>query len=202
MTDLFADKAADWDARPFPQRISEGVSAALFARLSLRPDQTVMDFGAGTGLLAGRIAPRVGAIIAVDVSKAMLEQLVAKPELAGKVEPICQDLLSAPLGRSVDLVVSAMAMHHVEDTAALLRALFEHLEPGGQVALADLDREDGDFHPPGTQGVFHHGFDRESLAASMRQAGFADVVVETACDLEKEGRSYTIFLATAARPRA
>jgi hypothetical protein len=48
MTDLFADKAADYDDRPLPQRISNGVSAALFKRLPLRPNLTTLDFGAVT----------------------------------------------------------------------------------------------------------------------------------------------------------
>lgn len=200
MTDLFADKAADWDARPVPLRISEGVSAALIARVPLRADQTVLDFGAGTGLLTGRLAPQVARVLAVDVSPSMLEQLAAKPELRGKVEPICQDLLAAPLGRQVDLVVSAMAMHHVADTAALVRALFAHLVPGGRLAVADLDTEPGTFHPPDAQGVFHHGFDRAALAELLRAAGFTAIAFDTACTIDKDGAQYPIFLATATRP--
>lgn len=34
----------------------------------------------------------------------------------------------------------------------------------------------------------------------MRAAGFTDVVIETACEIDKEGRRYPIFLATATRP--
>ncbi|MCB9575362.1 MAG: methyltransferase domain-containing protein, partial [Kofleriaceae bacterium] len=86
MADLFQDKARDWDDRPVPAQISAGVFAAIEQRVPLRDDATVLDFGAGTGLVCARIAPRVGKVLAVDISKAMLEQLAAKPELAGKVE--------------------------------------------------------------------------------------------------------------------
>lgn len=200
MADLFSDKAADWDTRPVPQRISEGVGAALLARVPLVPSQTVLDFGAGTGLLAGRLAPHVAQIIAVDVSPAMLTQLAAKPELHGKVQVVCQNLLDAPLPRTVPLIVSAMAMHHVDDTAKLARTLFAHLEPGGAIALADLDAEDGSFHPPDAEGVYHHGFARDALADVLRNAGFRNVAFTTACELAKDDKRYSIFLVTAQRP--
>jgi cyclopropane fatty-acyl-phospholipid synthase-like methyltransferase len=123
MADLFQDKAADWDTRPVPAQISDGVAAAITAAVALAPDQTVLDFGAGTGLLAAKLAPRVGRILAVDVSPAMLEQLGKKPELAGKVEIYCQDLVDHAARRTVDLVVSAMAMHHVPTPRAAAGAV-------------------------------------------------------------------------------
>ena len=199
MTDLFHDRAADYDARPVPQQISEGVYGALAQAVALTPALTVLDFGAGTGLLTGRVAPHVGRVHAVDVSPAMLAQLAQKPELAGKVEIHCQDLLLQPLAVRADLVVSAMAMHHVADTAALLRALYQHLAPGGRIALADLDAEEGDFHPPGIEGVFHAGFDRAALGALAEQAGFTDVRFATACTVTKEAKHYPVFLLTATR---
>jgi 2-polyprenyl-3-methyl-5-hydroxy-6-metoxy-1,4-benzoquinol methylase len=201
MKDLFEDKAADWDSRPTPLQISEGVFAALTGAVVLSPSVTVMDFGAGTGLICGKLAPHVGRVLAVDISQAMLDQLVKKPELAGKVEVFCQDILATPLGRQVDLVVSAMAMHHVADTQALFRALFAHLVPGGRIAVADLDTEPGDFHAPGTEGVYHHGFARAPLVAMLREAGFVDPNVTTACEVSKSDRRYSVFLATATRSR-
>jgi SAM-dependent methyltransferase len=199
MTDLFRDRAADWDQQPVPVQISEGVSAAILDRVPLSPTLRVMDFGAGTGLLCGRLAPRVGRVLAVDVSPAMLAQLTARPELAGRVEAYAGDILEAPLAERFDLVVSAMAMHHVEDTPALLRALHDHLVPGGRVALADLDTEDGSFHPPGVEGVFHTGFDRAALGAALEAAGFVAPAFETACVVRREGGEYPVFLVVAAR---
>jgi 2-polyprenyl-3-methyl-5-hydroxy-6-metoxy-1,4-benzoquinol methylase len=197
--DHFADKASSWDEMPIPQQIARGVEAALRRHVALRPTMTVLDFGAGTGLLAERIAPDVQRVLAVDVSPAMLSRLGEKAELQGRVETRCQDLLTTPLEDKVDLVVSAMAMHHVRDTFALLKALREHLVAGGGVALADLDTEPGDFHPPGVEGVHHHGFDRQALGDLLRAVGFDDVRFDTACTVARDGVPYGIFLVTARR---
>lgn len=199
MTDLFTEHAAGWDTRPVPVQISTGVVGAIRASVQLSPDLVVMDFGAGTGLVAAGVAADVGALHAVDVSAAMLDQLVRKEALAGKVTAHCQDIVRAPLGVQVDLIVSSMAMHHVEDTDALIRAFHDHLRPGGRVALADLDREDGSFHPPEAPGVFHAGFDRGDLGAKLVDAGFTDVTFQTATVVHKEGRDYPVFLVTARR---
>ncbi len=199
MTDLFQAHAQDWDTRPLPTQISEGVSRALLAAVPLSPALEVMDFGAGTGLICERLAPEVKRVIAVDISAAMLARLTAKERLAGRVEARRQDILTQPLEEQVDLIVSAMAMHHVEDTAALWRAFYAHTRPGGRVALADLDAEDGSFHPPEAEGVFHAGFDREALRAQIEAAGFTEVSFTTACEVSKEERRYPIFLVTARR---
>src|SRR5690606_17413336 len=111
--------AGDWESRPVPTQISAGVARALDEAVTFASEQTVMDFGAGTGLIASHVAPKVARIVAVDVPPAMLEQLAKKPELEGKVEIHCQDIVDEPLGTQVDVVVSAMAMHHVQDTGAL-----------------------------------------------------------------------------------
>jgi putative AdoMet-dependent methyltransferase len=200
MSDLFQEHARDWDTRPLPTQISEGVTRALLSATPLSSDLEVMDFGAGTGLLCERVAPLVRRVTAVDISAAMLARLTEKEQLKGRVEARCQDILTHPLEAQVDLIVSAMAMHHVEDTAALWRTFFAHTRPGGRVALADLDAEDGSFHPPEAEGVFHAGFDRDALRAHIEGAGFVEVGFMTACEVSKEGRRYPIFLVTARRP--
>lgn len=201
MTDLFEGKSQDWDSRPIPQLISEGVGEVLGRVIPWDPSMEIMDFGAGTGLLTSHIAPRVRRVWAVDVSASMLEQLKAKEALAQRVEIVCADILTERLSRRFDGIVTAMAMHHVEDTARLLARFFELLLPGGFVALADLDAEDGSFHPEGTQGVYHHGFDRESLARQLEEAGFLDLQFHTAVTLHKEDREYPVFLVTARKRR-
>jgi 2-polyprenyl-3-methyl-5-hydroxy-6-metoxy-1,4-benzoquinol methylase len=199
MTDLFREKAEDWDARETIRLLSAGVGASILKHVELHERMQVMDFGAGTGLIAAQVAPFVARIVAVDVSQSMLERLVAKPELQGKVEALCRDILGSPLDERFDLIMSAMAMHHVEDTGKLIRRFAEHLAPGGRVALADLDTEDGSFHPPETQGVYHAGFDRSALHDLFTSHGFGDIRFVTAHTVVKEQGSYPVFLLTATK---
>lgn len=197
MTDLFSEKAKDWDADEMKKTLSAAVGSAMVKHVPLDNSMVVMDFGAGTGLISSHIAPLVKKIIAVDVSQAMLDQLVSKPQLQGKVDAVCQDILDTPLDKQFDLIVSAMALHHVEDTNLLLRIFNEHLKPGAILALADLDKEDGSFHPEGTEGVFHDGFERDELKSVLQKNGFKDIEFVTAHVINKEEKQYPIFLLVA-----
>ena len=199
MSDLFAAKAGDWDADDAKVQLSRNISEAMLASVDFHSGMKVMDFGAGTGLVCGHIANKVGHVLAVDISPSMLERLSAKPELQGKVEVLCQDILEQPAGDTFDVIISAMAMHHVEDTDAMLKAFANHLHAGGQVALADLDAEDGTFHPADIEGVYHSGFERDALKEKMEQAGFNDVSFITAYTVLKEGKEFPIFLVTATK---
>lgn len=120
------------------------------------------------------------------------------------VETMAGDLPEhAPQG-PFDLIVSSMTLHHIADTKALLRILLRLLRPGGYVALADLDREDGSFHG-GKPGIAHHGFDRAELADWMEAAGFVDCRFSTAHRMDKQTddgtiRQLPIFLVCAVLP--
>ncbi len=197
MTDLFKDRAKDFDSNDVPRQLSVNIGATLLRTVKLEKTMQVMDFGAGTGLITAQIVPHVQQVTAVDISPSMLEQLLSKHHLKGKVETICQDITAKPLGRKFDLIVSAMAMHHIQDTDRMVQALAEHLKPGGQIALADLDSEDGTFHHAGIQGVFHAGFDRMSFQSLLTKYGFHAIQFTTAHTVQKEGREYPVFLVVA-----
>jgi 2-polyprenyl-3-methyl-5-hydroxy-6-metoxy-1,4-benzoquinol methylase len=199
MPDLFEEKAKDWDANDRRTRLASAVGASILEHVNLHEQMTVLDFGAGTGLIAAQIAPLVKQVIAADTSQSMLDKLAAKPELKGKVNTVCQDLLEHPLDAKFDLIVSAMAMHHVEDTDKLMQRFNEHLKASGTVALADLDREDGSFHPADAQGIFHFGFERDDLRTLMENHGFRQVEFFTAHTINGESRDYPVFLVTATK---
>lgn len=197
MSDHFNEKAKTWDADEMVTKLSSAIGASILKNIPLEQNMQVMDFGAGTGLISSHVAPWVGKIVAVDISKAMLEKLAAKPELKNKVTTACQDILVRPLENKFDLIMSAMAMHHVENTNKLVQTFSEHLKSGAMVALADLDKEDGSFHPEGTEGVFHSGFERDDLQRRLEEYEFEDVHFYTAHTVEKNENHYPIFLVSA-----
>jgi len=199
MTDLFQEKAQDWDVNDMVRALSMGIGSAILDNVPLDESMHVMDFGAGTGLITAQVAHKVGKVTAVDVSEAMLEKLAAKDELKGKVDIVCRNIIDQPIGTEFDLIVSAMAMHHVEDTDKMIERFAEHLKPGAWVALADLDEEDGSFHPEDVQGVYHAGFNREAFMTKLETHGFKDIRFVTAHTASKEEKNYPIFLALASK---
>jgi len=201
MTPTFDERAQTWDEEPRRVQLAADIFAALARRIPLRSDGSALDYGCGTGLLTFALAPRVRRVVAVDSSKGMLGVLAQKAQAAGiaNVEPLLADFSKDPLPPGpFDLVASAMTLHHVADVEALCRKFFALLAPGGRLALADLDAEDGTFHAT-REGIHHFGFDRDAFAAQLAAAGFVDVQFDVAARIAK-ARDYSVFLATARKP--
>ena len=199
MTDHFNEKAKNWDVDEMVKQLSSAIGDSILQRTQLNEQMNVMDFGAGTGRISSQVVPLVNKITAVDISEAMLNKLVAKPELHGKVEAVCQNILDKPLAEKFDLIMSAMAIHHVEDTSKLIQTFANHLKSGASIALADLDKEDGSFHPADVEGVYHSGFDRYDFKALLQKHGFIDVQFFTAHTVKKPDNKYPIFLVNATK---
>lgn len=194
----FDTAARDWDQRPMSQQLA-AVPERLLAQLPLQASDHVLDFGAGTGLLSVPIAPKVAQVTALDMSAAMLQVLNEKG--LANITTLQQDIFAGLPGR-YHAIVSCMALHHVADTAALLRAFAAALHPGGRIALVDLYQEDGSFHGDNeAKGVQHFGFAPEALQALAEQAGLMDIAFSDILRLQhRNGRAYPLFLMTGRKP--
>ncbi|WP_052382464.1 class I SAM-dependent methyltransferase [Comamonas granuli] len=194
----FDSAARDWDQRPLSQQLA-ALPPLVLARLPLAATDQVLDFGAGTGLLATAIAPHVAQVTALDMSAAMLQVLDAK----GFANIVTRqgDIFDGLPGR-YHAIVSCMALHHVADTAALLRTFAAALHPGGRIALVDLYAEDGSFHGDNAaKGVQHFGFAPAALQALAQAAGLTDIGCSDILRLRhRNGRDYPLFLLTGRKP--
>jgi len=197
--DLFANKSKSWDMNSKRVQNAKGIAELIVKNIKLGKSMELMDFGAGTGLLSYFVAPYVKKIVAVDNSPSMLLEFESKCNaFACETEVIEKDLSVDSLDRTFDGIISSMTIHHLEDIIALFSKLYDMLEVGGFIALADLDTEDGTFHSDDT-GVYHHGFDRETLQLIAENAGFKNVKFDLASIINKPHRSFTVFLLTAVK---
>lgn len=197
MTSRFDTVAHEWDKGDLRQLIAARTAETILQHVPLKSEMDLLDFGAGTGLLTYKIAPHVHSVTAVDTSTKMLDVLLEKKHKDHLIKAACCDITQMPLDQTFDGIISSMAMHHVEDTKHFLKTLKAHLNPGGFIAIADLDKEDGSFHAHGNDGVFHFGFERETLSGMAAESGFERTAFHTALTIEKPSGDYPIFLMTA-----
>jgi len=194
----FDARAATWDEDPAKRARAVSVATAIRRRVDLSRRPRALEFGAGTGLLSFELAGELRSALLVDTSAGMLEVADAKIAASSAAHFATRriDLVSEDLAETdFDLVYSMMTLHHVPDTPAILRKLHGLLVPGGAIAIADLDAEDGSFHGSGVD--VHHGFDRAQLRADLAAAGFREVVFDTCFELKRGERVYPVFLVTA-----
>lgn len=198
--------AGAWDSDPQRVFMAQKIARAMRNALAPSGNEQALELGAGTGLVTLIMARHLARVTALDASAGMLDVLRAKcaAKQLANVAVVAGGVPQAIPAARYDLIYASMLLHHVADVPALLGVLFDHLAPGGRVALADLDTEDGSFHGD-AEGVAHHGFDRATFAIWLRGAGFAEPQFSTAYTVQREAddgsrREYPIFLAVAQRP--
>ncbi|TAM89996.1 MAG: class I SAM-dependent methyltransferase, partial [Jatrophihabitans sp.] len=165
VVDSFDDRAATWDD-PDKTARARAVADAITRAVPLDGSERLLEYGAGTGLVAGFLAGSVAAITLADPSAGMRE--VARGKVESGVLPATTrvwDLnldLSAPPAEVFDLIVTVMALHHVAGLPAVLSGFAAMLADGGHLCIVDLEEEDGSFHDdPGV--AVHSGFGESSL---------------------------------------
>lgn len=111
--------------------------------LNLKPGDTVVDIGCGTGLnfpLLYQAVTSSGKIIAVDLSEAMLDQ--ARQAIAANqwnnIQLVCSDAAQFEFPSKVDAVVSAYTLTLVPDCERVISNASTALVPGGHLVILDM----------------------------------------------------------------
>jgi ubiquinone/menaquinone biosynthesis C-methylase UbiE len=137
-----------------PERLVELPPAKLVELLRLGGAETVIDFGAGTGMYSLPIAeslPR-GILYAVDAQQVLLDRLrekLAERRPAGRVEPLLNVYNQVPLPDGAgDRVLMINVLHHIYDEPAALAEMTRLLAPGGLLVLVEFARMDRPVGPP------------------------------------------------------
>ena len=103
---------------------------------------TVLDLGAGTGLLTALILnafPKASSMV-LDISEKMLAKAKERFKGNDQVHFYAMDYARSPLTGEFDLIVSAMSIHHLYDSdkRLLFKKIYNALLPGGMFIHAEL----------------------------------------------------------------
>jgi arsenite methyltransferase len=140
--------------------------------LDLKPGETVVDIGAGTGYFTRRFAKAVGPsgeAIGLDVEPEMIDYMKADAKKVGlgnyEARVVkADDPQLAP--HSADVVFFCDVLHHVDNLVAYLKKIGPALKPDGRVAVVDF-KDSAPFGPPASMRIT-----REHMIDEFRQAGY------------------------------
>jgi SAM-dependent methyltransferase len=128
----FYNRAIQWEQR-----------RALEGWLDVPSGTRVLDVGCGVGRWSRLLAARGARVTGVDLSPTMIAQAALRAAAAGLADRCdfrVQDLAALDVGAEFDLVLGVTVLQHILDTAALesaLRAMTDHLAPGGRMILLE-----------------------------------------------------------------
>ena len=178
-----------------PGRTWEAIGHFLFR---LVPSITIVDLGAGDGMISQLLADRAKKVICVDSSKSMvrLGTDLAKRKGLSNLEYKLGDLEKIPLSaNSVDLALMSQSLHHALHPEHALEEAYRVIKPGGQLIVIDLKK-----HPfekaRELYGDHWLGFGENEIYRMMVACGFRGAKVEVVAK-EKKKPFFETLLATA-----
>lgn len=115
----------------------------ILSLLDIRPDEVLVDIGAGTGTFALQAARRGAEVHALDVSRAMLDRARSKAGEAGLtgITHHHAGFLTHELPAAfADAVTTTYALHHLPDfwKGVALERIHRLLKPGGRLFIRDI----------------------------------------------------------------
>ncbi|RME26503.1 MAG: class I SAM-dependent methyltransferase [Deltaproteobacteria bacterium] len=142
------------------------------------PGGVVLDFGCGTGVLFEAALARADRVYGVDLVLDAAALLVQRRGLGGVILVPAAEAEARIAENSVDVVVAAEVLEHLDDLAATLGFFRRVLRPGGHL-LVSLPTENRAYRfgrrLAGFTGEYHE-HDADSVHAALAAAGWRRVL--------------------------
>jgi ubiquinone/menaquinone biosynthesis C-methylase UbiE len=199
MDSIFKEQANTWDTE---YRINRAkiISDKIKSLISIRIGESIIDFGAGTGLIGINFTDYTKHIVFIEKSDEMRIVLETKVRKLGNSEyKVFGDLFDKELNEdSYDLIISSMVFHHIKDIKGVGERLYDLLKIGNNLCIIDLMTDDGSFHENEKDFDGYNGFDPIWLSKQLKKCGFRYKDHEIFfSDLRNNGRKefrYSLFI--------
>jgi ubiquinone/menaquinone biosynthesis C-methylase UbiE len=151
---------------------------------AIRPGESVLEVGCGTGELTRRARTRAGSaafVCGIDPAAEMISVARAKSERAGLgIDYRVAAIEALPFAdASFDVVLSSLMMHHLPPDLKQrgLAEVRRVLKPGGRLLIVDLKRPSGHLAWLSCPLLVHRGMTHgvQDLPAVVADAGFVNV---------------------------
>jgi ubiquinone/menaquinone biosynthesis C-methylase UbiE len=165
---------AKWERLENPDRLKELPPAVVLDLLAVSGSETVVDFGAGTGMYTIPIAETMttGTVVAVDELDELLRRLADKLAQPGRETLRDHISLMRPENGHLPLqdgaaerVLALNVMHHINDDPATLAEIVRVLAPGGLLVVIDFGDIERPVGPPRDHVLSHD--DLRAVVAGM-----------------------------------
>jgi ubiquinone/menaquinone biosynthesis C-methylase UbiE len=197
----FAAVASCWD-RMREDFFDETVANSILKASDVRPGNTVVDVGCGTGFLTRQAAMQMqgeGRLVGVDLSSSMLEKAkenLSRLALLTSVEFRVGDAEKIPVQDDfADAVVGNMILHHCPRPRRVISEMTRIAKDGGRIAVADLEKHNERWLREEMADRWL-GFDLAKVKKWLEDAGLDDVKMQLArtkcCGISLHGRKAEI----------
>ena len=106
-------------------------------------NSTILDFGAGTGLIGLSFINEVKHVIFEDISSTMLDYLEYKcqNENIKNYSTFLGVMEDYKTNEKVDLITAGLVLHHIEDLNSLFKCFLKLMKPHTYLCLTDLKKD-------------------------------------------------------------
>lgn len=198
----FDKVASQWD-RMRKSFFSDNVREKALAAADVKAGQLTADIGSGTGFITEALVQKGLKVIAVDQSRAMLEEMRKRLSRFDTIDYRTGESDDLPIpDETLDAVFANMYLHHVESPQSAIAEMVRALKTGGKIVITDMDVHDFDFLRKEHNDRWM-GFKREDIGRWFSAAGLKNVHIdcvgedccaESECE-DKEAR-VSIFIAS------
>jgi ubiquinone/menaquinone biosynthesis C-methylase UbiE len=196
---IFNEKANMWDTEYRIKRAGV-ISEKIRSLVCINKNTSILDFGAGTGLIGLNFVDQAKDVIFVEQSSEMASVLKSKIERYSKKQcDIYSDLENNDLReKRFDLILSSMVFHHIRNIQEVGNRLYKLLNNGKYLCIVDLMPDDGSFHENEKGFDGYNGFDPLWLSEQFECCGFIYKEYEVFFkDLRNNGKKqfeYSLFI--------